>query len=58
MVSQVAVVCGIVAVVSGVGVFRAVVRSGLSTAFNEICAVVVLNKNSVQMLDFVCQPVV
>ena len=39
MVSQVAVVCGIVAVVSGVGVFRAVVRSGLSTAFNEICEI-------------------
>ena len=32
---------------SGVGVVRAVVRSDVSIAFDEICVVVVLNKNSI-----------
>ena len=32
---------------SGVLVVRAVVRSDVSSAFDEICVVVVLNKNSV-----------
>ena len=31
----------------GVSVVRAVVRSDVSIAFDEICVVVVLNKNSV-----------
>ena len=32
---------------------RYVVRSDVSVTFDEICVVVVLNKNSVQVLDFV-----
>ena len=43
---------------SGVSVVRAVVQSDVSIAFDEICVVVVLNKNSVQELDFVGQTVV
>ena len=38
---------------SGVWVIRAVVQSDVSIAFDEICVVAVLNKNSVQELDFV-----
>ena len=34
---------------------RAVVRSGVSIAFDEICVVVVLSKRSVKALDFVGQ---
>ena len=37
---------------------RYVVRSDVSVTFDEICVVVVLNKNSVQVLDFVGQTVV
>lgn len=40
---------------SGVGVVRAVVRSDISIVFNEICALVVLIRNRVQVLDFVGQ---
>ena len=36
----------------------AVVRSDVIIAFDEICAVVVLNEKSVQVLDFVGQTVV
>ena len=43
---------------SGVWVVRAVIQSDVSIAFDEICVVVVLNKNSVQELDFVGQTVV
>ena len=38
---------------SDVRAVRAVVRSDVSIAFDEVCAVVVLNKNSVQVLGFV-----
>ena len=37
---------------------RAVVRSDVSIASEEVCAVVDLNKNSVQVLDFGGQTVV
>ena len=37
---------------------RAVVRSDVSIAFDEISVVVVLNKNSVQVLDVIGQTVV
>ena len=40
------------------GFVRAVVRSGVCIAFDEVCAVVVLNKNSVQVLGSVGQTVV
>ena len=43
---------------SGVGVVRAVVRSDISIVFDEICALVVLIRNRVQVLDFVGQTVV
>ena len=38
---------------SGVWVVRVVVWSGVSIAFDEVCAVVLHNKNSVQVLGFV-----
>ena len=41
-----------------IGVVRAVVRSDVSIAFDKVCAVVVLNKNRVQVLGFVGQTVV
>ena len=37
---------------------RAAVRSEVSIAFDETCVVVVHNKNSVQVLNFVGQTVV
>ena len=43
---------------SGVGVVRAVVRSDISIVFDEICALVVLIRNRIQVLDFVGQTVV
>ena len=36
---------------------RAVVWSDISIAFDEVCAVVVLSKNSVQVVGFVGQTV-
>ena len=49
MVSEVPRTLGIVAVV---------LRSDVTIAFDEVCAVVVLSKNSVQVLGFVGQTIV
>ena len=43
---------------SDILVVRAVVQSDVRIALNEVCAVVVLNKNSVQMFGFINQTVV